>query len=435
MASRAIQLGWPLAPGRAPVAPPSVLANVVNISTRTDWNINRLTVATSSVYVTTKVAFKNGRKAMKNIRLVYANSYLQSNTGIEMTDLGDLRVRGSVEVDGSGTRNEATWDNGITGYRTLAAGGYVVSDIIPGLQIGANQKYYVHTLRHALDTTGAPNSAYYMKSTRGEGYGNSATEATAVSYFTGGTAYPQSDGFNGYGPVGILGEAVDGSRTECVWVMHDSIVHGTAEAQADGDADGNRGFISRGFGPQGYYCWRMGRPGATIAGCRKANRPIAFALLRDYATSAIYQLSENSMAVGTLQADYLSALNEIKADKSVPIIGTTLGPKTTSTDNWATAANQTVLTPTDAYYAVTTTNAIRSNMRIYQASLVPSLLSGVIDFWAAVRSPSDFGKWNSVAETAVARLANDAIHPTVDGQIAGATATVTAINAGLFNYS
>lgn len=403
---------------------------VVQIGSRANASISKITTNSTSANRAAKIYFRNGRKAMKDIRIVYANFY-HGSSGQELTDVGTAAVRGSFELASGGGRLEPTW-SGVAGYVSIPAGGIAVSDPIPGSSCEAFGDFFVHTLWTVAAGDGAPSASYYLNASRNEGFLQNATLATVENAFTGASSYGSPTGLNCVGPIGILGTPVDGSQTECILALGDSLAYGSAEPTADGDAYGNRGYISRGCGEEGYYIWNLARPGGTIASMLVGNSPVKLALFQDYATHLLYELGENSLSVGDVLADYESAVTAWKAAKAgIKVVGAKVLCKTTSTDSWATDGNQTVGT-NDQYVATITPFKYRFNLRLTIDALISTgLLEGAIDALPYVKSLTAEDKWLTNGTPNYANA--DAIHPSVAGHVLAKQAIIDAINAGLFD--
>jgi hypothetical protein len=405
-------------------------ASITQIGSRVNIAVSKITTTSTTANRAVKVAFRNGRKAMKDIRLVYANFY-HNFSGAELTDVGTAAVRGSFELVSGGGRLEPTW-GGAPGYVSIPAAGIAISDPIPAATCGAFAEFFVHTLWTVTATEGAPTSSYYLSAARSEGFSQSATLSTVEDVFTGASAYGSPTGLNSVGPVGILGTPVDGSPVECVFLLGDSIGYGAAEVVTEGDTYGNRGYVARGFGSEGYYLWNMARPGATIASVRVGNSPVKLALFQDYASHLLYELGENSLGVGNVLTDWESAVTDWKAARAgAKAVASKVLCKTSSTDSWATEANQTVAA-NDQYVATITTGKPRFNLRLAIDDLITSgLLEGAVDALPYVKEPGTEDKW--ITTGAANYATSDGLHPSEATHTLGAQATIDAINLGLFD--
>jgi len=133
-------------------------------------------------------------------------------------------------------------------------------------------------------------------------------------------------------------------------------------------------------------------------------------------------LGTNDMVNGsnyTALTNALATIYKILRAQGVKPVGVTIPPRTTSTDSWATTANQTA---SGANYTGGATS-VRSQVNAWIRAGGGGYLAGFFDFADAVETARDSGIWQAGASV-------DGIHPNGTGHIAAAAAVnLTAIAA------
>lgn len=194
-----------------------------------------------------------------------------------------------------------------------------------------------------------------------------------------------------------------------VVVLGDSIAEGR-EDNSTGDAAGNHGYIQRGLyagGPGGvavpYTTAAVsGEKWSTIAAGGATQR---LTLLK-YCSHVIVNYGINDIGGGaslaTLQSNFTTGVTSIKR-YGVKVYACKLTPRTTSSDSWATLANQTLATGHDV-------GGIRDQFNAWLDTQVGSTIDGVIDPNPYCESGST-GKW--VVDGNANYATADGIHPSV----------------------
>ena len=246
-------------------------------------------------------------------------------------------------------------------------------------------------------------------------------DAMAVGDVAWSGAITETTGTYLYGPVAVLGYYDTRQKTSVV-IIGDSI--------GDGSGDGGTrtsGFVRRGLsgntgGLSTYYnLLQWTRPGAKTQHwvCGQSSN-YSFGNLRlacsSMAEVAIVELGTNDLPDGasTVQTRLTQLYGYLRASGIRKIYQTTLMPKTTSTDSWATTANQTVTSDETARLAVNT----------WILGGAGGLIDGYIDVAAQVTTTTGSGA--RVWRVDLGTPTTDGIHPTAALHQQAATA-VSAI--------
>lgn len=214
-------------------------------------------------------------------------------------------------------------------------------------------------------------------------------------------------------PIALVGPSTLGTA---VALVGDSRTTGTNDTAVDGSSD--RGNLARSVGPT-YPYLNLGvggdEPSEWIGG--GANRR---ALARAYCTHIVDELGINlfnNRGMTNAQGGWAFKQRVAPFFTGKKYVATTLEPKASSTDSFATAANQTVLLPESANF---NTNA--------------RALPNFIELRVPVEDQGNLGKWITDGTTANLNT-SDGLHPVNHGyalQAATAATIITAIqNAGV----
>lgn len=284
-----------------------------------------------------------------------------------------------------------------TGYN-IAAGGYFyvrqsvsINNINQFMPVGAGA---------TVTNFGAGDQGYLSASTTSQIQGTGSLSAPS-----GGASA------NNISPALILGVPV--APMAAVIIVGDSIADGTGDVS---DGNGNEGFIQRGLWNSktiGSNTYATPWAKQTVGGWSLFYNTVQYSpnmrTFWRYCTHIINELGNNDPGNGiTFSAIQTFLTNLWRAQKTViGPYGKPLGvaqcllfPRTTSTDSWATAANQTAVTN----YGI---GQVRDQVNAWILTQVGNgILDIVIDLNQYVEDPSNHGKWltNGVAN-----------HPTADG--------------------
>lgn len=283
--------------------------------------------------------------------------------------------------------------------------GYAVSDVLDlGFTIDSLTYFNIYTFVQDAVAGTCYASVFTGGTSTGGHEGAAYSTSSPVDATVSGSV---ADGFTfGIGPSALL---TDGT-VPCVAIVGDSIPNGSNDA-ASGNADGNIGWASR-------YLYRcgFGYVKSTCPGEQSVNVPTNYKC-RDYLvalsspTAIISTYGTNDLVQGltfdTLKTRKLAEYAYLEnLFPGVPLIGTTLFPRTTTTDAHATLANQsgqTGHTPIGASPRESYNDWIRD-------TLADAKLSGYIDVAGnGGESSKNSGKW---PVTGAANYAtSDGTHP------------------------
>ena len=339
------------------------------------------------------------KRAVTQLRLVFSNSRLAA-TPSEIDADQAVTYEATVET-GVGTNTVAVTFGGASSV-TLAAGASIVSDPLT-ITFAGETAFFVRT-RASVETLGMTWPVYRSGSTAdGEGF-------STTNFLTG--AVPGLSNSGMVGPSAIL--APDTSPTR---VIVGVIGSSSAAGQGDtADASLNLGYLERAMFANNVPCTKLAVGSDTIAKFL-ANNVRRFQHLDDAQVShVIFQLGSNDLTSGRtlaqIQADLKTAWNLLRL-RGYRILQTTYTPVTTSSDSWATVANQTVVA----------SNSVRIALNTWLATQVGVEFDKLLDCHTAVEAPgADAGKFQ-------ASMTADGTHLNATAHAAVATALGTAIFA------
>lgn len=214
-------------------------------------------------------------------------------------------------------------------------------------------------------------------------------------------------------PSAILGLPVTPEAVRSVGLIGDSLNMGYLDTVADFH---QKGYLVRGVEYEDVRYRRIPQGGDRLQFWAGSNAAKRTALVQG-CTSVIVSLGSNDVAnsrtLAQLQADSLSAWTTLGA-KGAKVYQCTITPKTTSTDGWATKANQ-----TPVFAAGGVRDTYNDWLRTGASTVVNGLtvtvgmsghpLTGVIDASPAVEDTTDSHYWKSPGWT------TDGGHPTAQG--------------------
>jgi lysophospholipase L1-like esterase len=275
---------------------------------------------------------------------------------------------------------------------------FAVSDPI-GVHIPADDLFWVRTYL-TVSTGGAWPRGFAVVATdgsRGNGFesgsSDTITDKTTTGTIDGQFAF-------GYGVFVVDSGPVDGAS---VAIFGDSIGSGQADSGVDGIY--NSGFLVRALDAAALPWLRMTLPGEN-AGATLSKR-LAWA---SACTHAIVQYGTNDYPGGSLSTiqTNLARLWTVLATQGIKVYQTTITPRSTSTDSWATVENQTPTANSDS-----TKNQLNDWIRT-----TPAPLTGYFEVADTVESARNSGVWK-------AGFSDDGIHPNQTGHSTATTAIDT----------
>jgi len=344
------------------------------------------------------------RTNITSLQIVVPNFYRGvSSPWAEIGSGSAATVTASIEYP-IGTMTRVLFSGNVTG--TVTDNSYLVSDsvsvTIPNGALFAVRMYWT-------STTGV----FYVTNGSMAAIGNTGLEM-GVSGITDKTMSGNVTGSsNNFPPVAIIG-----TTTKPSWIIvGDSITFGQGDATLD--STGDQGIAARSIGP--YYAYTNLSRSGDQADKFVASHTNAVALFQYashlgcfYGSNDLYTLGATAAATLTdMQAiwGYMTALG---AEKKA--YQTTITPRTTSTDSWATTGNQTHTSGTVEARRTSLNNTLRG---------IPTGLTDCFDVADAIETSRDSGIWR-VTGSANGYTA-DGVHPNTPGSLLVSAAGVIDI--------
>lgn len=333
--------------------------------------------------------YRHMRADVQRFKIVVSAGHTDASNSFAETPLGaDPTVTASVEYP-LGTHTRVTWGGAAKGI--IPDLGHLVSDWIE-VPIAANQKFGVDLW---LDNASGDGIAYNSAKLAPD-MGDLFARATSTADATMGAAFTGTSITESYFPSAIIAM----TETASVIIFGDSIAFGVSPEVAEAATDGVTGLIERSIGLDLPYinCGRAGDWGWYFQQSHDWRMSLA-----DYCSSAIYQYGindvSNSRGAANIAADR-QAFSTFLPD-GMPAFVTTILPQTTSTDAWATTANQTTTSGAKETARVTENTARKAS---------PAGFAGVFDTEAAVLSGLASGLW--IVNGSANYSTTDGTHPT-----------------------
>jgi hypothetical protein len=331
----------------------------------------------------------------------------------ELLTAGPITVAYGIEYP-VGTFTRITW--GGAASVTVAAGATAASDVVP-IAIPNGAVFFIRRYQTStscsVHTTSPGAAAHVSDIANGEAFASSTTSIIA-DLSVGGTII-------NYGGNDVIGRpaAIFGPTTApSFYIWGDSIPKGAADTPSG--TSGDLGEIARAIGPYfGYINGGVNGQSANSFSNNLANHARQIALAKAYTSHLLSQMGTNDFANSETAATvegYLQTCWNAFGYSANRIYQSTIIPETTSSDSFATLANQTV--------NVGNTNRIAFNDLLRAGSV--SGIQGYFEFADAVESSRNSGKWivNGTANYATA----DGTHPS-------AAANLLFANPSIFNGS
>lgn len=301
-------------------------------------------------------------------------SYPQFSTNVPEVDFGvQYVVTAAIEYP-AGTFYPVYTSSGSRSLTVTPGRGFVSFQPCP-IYIPAGTRFWVKSF-----ASWTPGNFYLASHAASWVAGDGTARGTGLSDNTLVAGTPTTTSNYGFGP-SVYGRI--SSPSAVVGLIGDSIMQTATES---GDPVNNWTFIERAM--------RGVVPVLNIA--RNGDQMAIYlqrydgrtAALRDSITHLFMGLGRNdlgSYSVAVMQANYAKIINPYLT-RGIKVIGNTITPYATSTDNWITTANQTVVTSGNREVDRVVFNAwLRANWKNLG-------LSALCD-WAHVVDPTDSGKW------------------------------------------
>lgn len=337
------------------------------------------------------------RTAITSLQIVIPNWYVNpASTHAEIGSGADATVTASIEYP-SGTFTQVLFSGVAAG--TVPNVGQLLSDAVT-VTIPDNTLFWVRIFW--TSTAGIFSVAHDLSGTGLPGSGLEVAVSGLTDKTMSGTVTAADNEFS---PVAIIGTTTAPSFV----IVGDSIALGDSARETVGDASGDFGVVARSIGPlYAYASYAQNGDQAEDFVASHTNRAALFQyashLASEYGSNDLYT---NSASVATVQGllqtiwGYMTGLG---AEKRV--YQTTITPRTTSTDSWATTGNQAQVSSTINGRRTTLNDWIRG---------IPSGAHGYFDIADASETSRNSGIWN------VTGVANgytaDGVHPNTAGSI------------------
>ncbi|WP_155900293.1 SGNH/GDSL hydrolase family protein [Microbacterium sp. 11MF] len=238
-----------------------------------------------------------------------------------------------------------------------------------------------------------------------------------------------------YGPAAIIGQVPRAARPS-VLIDGDSITQGAGDT-SNPTIPYDRGWAVKAMANEFSYLQGSLYGDSAVNLVPWLRDRGKFAGCTDYVISAMgsNDLYVNSRTAAQLQADVIARWR-LYADRGSRVVGVTVPPRTTSTDSWATVANQTISDATKNGHRVTYNNWLRDGAPLDKSTYAAAAIGapgasviragdpvhplfGFVDIADLAESARDSGKWSVTAGTPTA----DGTHP--------APAMVTRLAGGI----
>jgi hypothetical protein len=367
--------GWVISDGTnwfgttAPMANPSPTATTRLVATHTQiqdtWDATNKSLMARNSHVM--------RSDISSFQVVFSSCM----TGVaEAMPSATATIKADVEFP-DGVFTPILFSASATGTIPITGAQLLVSDAV-SLTIKAGQRFRI---RSYLNSTAG--ICYYtgVDSVNGDGSEMSTTINGATDKTASGTVSTATT--LGYSPIAIIGS----STKEAVCLHGDSRVAQNNDVHYLGQAS-DAGTMPRALGP--YYAYTS----MALAG-EKASDFIAGHTIRlaidAYCTRIHNEYGINDLTGGATAAALLASDATIAGYTNIagkPITAKTLEPVSTSTDAWATVANQTTAASNGP--RVTFNNNIRGN-----GFTPPTWMSAYFEYADQVESSRDSGKWKA----------------------------------------
>jgi len=349
-------------------------------------------------------------------RLAYSNFYPAAGV-IEADTPNSITVRAAFEPV-SGTVIPITFG----GRRSIVIepGATVYADPL-GYDLAKGTQFYTRTYVEVTSGQKFPRCQYLVTAgTEGHNYGNPiGADLTSTGAAT---VNGQNLGTRVFGPSMISGHPIDGGKP-VIGLAGDSIVRGTG--------DNDLGLFERALG-NNYSFMNVAFPSENMSGWIGSNGLTRYrrqSLLAQAGPSHIVtNYTVNSLGQSTFLTDALAIWKSLRR-MAPKVHATTLTPQTSTTDAWATVANQTPSRAAgDETRRIEFNTWLRDGAPISAGAPVASgttnatrigatghPLVGYFEVADAVESARNSGRWK-------ASLTSDGIHPNTAGAIAASVA-------------
>lgn len=326
------------------------------------------------------------RDTISALQIVLPNWY--TLVGVE-TGVGAVAtVTASVEYP-SGTFTQILFSGSASG--TIADGAQLLSDLCT-IAIPKDTQFWIRV--YYTNTAGIPYTSCQQGSV---GDVHRIGASGIVDQTMSGTITNNSGG-TGYFPAAILGY----TRRASVFLAGDSRTFGQGDTSVL--TPGDQGELARSIGPTLAYV-NCGIPSERANFWATASNVVNRRAIAAYCSHVVMQHGINDLAAARTDAQLRTDINTMAAYfAGKTIFLTTLAPETTSTDSWATTANQTAV----ANFS-TAGNGRRETHNAWRRT-VPSGFTACFEIADVVESARDSGKWQ--VDGTASKYTADGVHAT-----------------------
>ena len=355
----------PMYPGQTLPASASTYTGLVG--THTDLPATQNNASGLSQFMMRSFSFARTNIPANSALPVMANAYV-TTANVEVS-AGTGTYTMSIEYPAGNIAGGCTFKGGTTST-TVTGAVLVIPNYCPHAAIPNGAMFWVRvysTNTNGILYTQAINSAYYNPAFEQYNFGASGI----VDQTLGGTVINLAGAY-GLHPAAIIGPTVQPSI--CIW--GDSREHGITQGVTD--ITGDTGDMAKILGP--VFAYTKLAMSSTSASNILANDALRLQIAQ-YCSHDTVNYGINDASAGQTTSQILANRTALAAQIGKPTYGTTVYSRTSSTDNWATLANQTI-----------------QNMTVGPTSLSAAILAGVpgevgeIDTAAAV-DPTASGKF------------------------------------------
>lgn len=366
----------------APVAyqGPVLPSYLGGVATRAAMPIN---ITSTSFLFANSRSWHIARDNIPAISIILPAYYSSTSAGLaagqEATTTGSIVYTASVEYPIGSNKTQITWSTGAASI-TVSPLSQARSDVVTlptTIPRGAIFRLWVFENASASSVGVVYGNNIYAPN--GDVIEFSLTSITDKTLVNGATITQAPTPANAAPimPVAILGNTTRAS----IAMFGDSRMAGFKDV---GDASGDIGIVARSLGPTFAYT-NMGSPGSTgnnfrFAGTPSSNR-MALKAFYSHIVMNYPGINDVAAAVGLAQSQSdLTGL--IAAFSPKPVLISTIEPTTSSTDSWATTANQTI-------------SGLNTNITAYNNYYLtpPAGVTAVYNVMSAVSTASNSGIW------------------------------------------
>lgn len=345
------------------------------------------------------------RTAITSLQIMIANWFVNpASTHAEIGTGSDATVTASIEYPAN-TFTQVLFSGVASG--TVPDVSQLLSDAV-SVTIPKDALFWVRI--YWVSTTGVLSIPHDLSGTGLPGAGLEVGVSGITDKTMSGTVTTAD---NEFPPVAIIGTTSQPS----VVIVGDSIGLGDSSKETIGDASGDFGVVARSIGPSYAYAslCQNGDQGEDFVASH-TNREAIFA----YASHLICEYGSNDFyTVGASQATVKATLQTIwgyMTARGGKAYQTTITPRTTSTDSWATTGNQTLVSGTVDARRTGLNDELRGGL---------TGLEGYFDVADAIETSRNSGIWR-VTGSANGHT-TDGIHPNTPGSLLVSAAGVIDI--------